>query len=360
MRNPIISVIIPIYNAEKYLHRCIFNLLQQTYKNIEIILVDDGSTDKSCILCDSYAQMDNRIKVFHKENGGLSSARNYGIMRAEGEYISFVDADDYMEIDTYEKLYSIIETKKPDCIDFGWKYINEFGETSYNLNGLEKDKLLSKKIITNYILPPLLNLVKDDTNFIYDFSTNKVYKTSIIKGNNVYFDETRRTWEDRVFLVKYLKHCSTYYSINAYFYNYVSTPNSLSRRYDIHFFELILANYKNYVEWFDDEYNFNTLYVHNYWCHSIENMILRSLKEKDNRNEIRRNIENVLTNDQVVIWYNNREPENDLERQTSSLVAEGRVQDTIKLYERQVMKQIKEEKWQKMKAKLYAVRKVFK
>ena len=105
----LISVIVPIYNVEKYLTKCIESIINQTYKNLEIILVDDGSPDKSPIICDEYAKKDNRIKVIHKKNGGLSDARNYGMSLATGEYISFIDSDDYVTDDYIMTLYSLIE-----------------------------------------------------------------------------------------------------------------------------------------------------------------------------------------------------------------------------------------------------------
>ena len=104
----LISVIIPVYNVELYLRRCIDSVIKQTYKNLEIILVDDGSTDKSGEICDEYASLDNRISVIHKENGGLSSARNAGLKNAHGEYFGFVDSDDAIVEDMYEYLYDIL------------------------------------------------------------------------------------------------------------------------------------------------------------------------------------------------------------------------------------------------------------
>jgi len=102
---PIISIIVPVFNAEKYLKRCINSILTQTFNNFELILVNDGSTDKSGSICDEYSKMDYRIKVIHKANGGPSEARNMGIDNAIGQYIGFVDSDDYIENDMYEKLY---------------------------------------------------------------------------------------------------------------------------------------------------------------------------------------------------------------------------------------------------------------
>lgn len=108
---PLITVIVPVYNTKEYLPRCVEGIMAQTYGNLEIILVDDGSTDGTGDLCDAYAGKDERIRVFHKANGGSSSARNYGLERATGEYVGFVDSDDYVEPDTYERMMrGIIET----------------------------------------------------------------------------------------------------------------------------------------------------------------------------------------------------------------------------------------------------------
>ncbi len=101
---PVISVVVPIYNVDEYLPQCIDSIINQSYRELEIILVDDGSTDSGGSLCDRYARMDSRIKVIHKENGGLVSARKAGINSAVGEYISFVDGDDWIEPDTYRIL----------------------------------------------------------------------------------------------------------------------------------------------------------------------------------------------------------------------------------------------------------------
>lgn len=109
MEEKLISIIVPVYNVEKYLKECIDSVISQTYKNLEIILVDDGSTDKSGEICDEYSKKDSRIKVIHKENGGLSDARNVALDIAKGEYIGFVDSDDYVEKDMFETLYKLAE-----------------------------------------------------------------------------------------------------------------------------------------------------------------------------------------------------------------------------------------------------------
>lgn len=104
----LISIIIPVYKVEKYIHRCVDSVVNQTYKNLEIILVDDGSPDNCGKICDEYAEKDNRIKVIHKENGGLSDARNWGIDAATGEWLFFIDSDDWMHLETIKKLYDVV------------------------------------------------------------------------------------------------------------------------------------------------------------------------------------------------------------------------------------------------------------
>ena len=119
MGNELISIIVPVYKVEKYLEKCVKSILKQTYTNLEVILVDDGSPDICGQLCDELAKTDDRIKVFHKENGGLSDARNYGVERANGEYIGFVDSDDYIHECMYEELYKAIKRSGTSIVECG-------------------------------------------------------------------------------------------------------------------------------------------------------------------------------------------------------------------------------------------------
>ena len=114
MEKPLISIIIPVYKVEKYLEKCIKSVLDQTYKNLQIILVDDGSPDNCGNICDNYAKIDNRIEVIHKENGGLSDARNVGLKKARGKYIGFVDSDDYVSNEMFENMYNTLVNNNAD------------------------------------------------------------------------------------------------------------------------------------------------------------------------------------------------------------------------------------------------------
>lgn len=127
----IISVIVPVYNIQNYIKRCVESIVNQTFTNLQIILVDDGSTDESGKICDEMAASDTRIEVFHKSNGGLSDARNFGLERARGKYIAFVDGDDYIDSDMYESLYKAIVTNAADIASCG--YYEVFDDKTYTM-----------------------------------------------------------------------------------------------------------------------------------------------------------------------------------------------------------------------------------
>ena len=155
MKNDLISIIIPVYKVEKYLEKCIESVLKQTYTNLQIILVDDGSPDNCGKICDEYAKKDSRIEVIHKINGGLSDARNVGIAKAKGKYIGFVDSDDYIKEDMYEILINLIKEYDADVsicnlydVIEGKEYIRnkENGIKEYNRIDILKEVLLDKNI----------------------------------------------------------------------------------------------------------------------------------------------------------------------------------------------------------------------
>lgn len=133
MKNPLISIIVPVYNIEKYLPRCIESVLEQTYENLELILVDDGSKDRSGEICDAYQKKDHRVRVIHKENGGSSSARNEGIAIAKGLYLGFVDSDDYIEKTMYETMVRVVEDTGCNIVQVARDEIDEEGNLMPNV-----------------------------------------------------------------------------------------------------------------------------------------------------------------------------------------------------------------------------------
>ncbi len=322
----IISIVIPVYNGEAHIDRAVNSILTQLNERLELILVDDGSTDHSAAICDLYAEKYMNIHAIHKKNGGVSSARNSGIAVAQGEYLSFIDADDYVSDETYEKIVSVIMTYHPDLIDFGWNYMSQLGEITHNHHGLRKDTLLGLEDIKNSILPPLLNLEANRQNFIFDFTCNKVFKAEIIRNNRIQFDELRRTWEDRPFLVEYLKYCNSYYSIDKCFYNYVFAQGSLSQKWDDKFFSIIVENFKLYSSLYKGWYDFDTEYVNQYWSQAIEKMIFRALQQASDKPANKRMILSVLSNEYVVHWFSKRVSRSSFEKRVANYICSKQYQ----------------------------------
>ncbi len=213
-----ISIIVPVYKVEQFLEKCINSLLNQTYKNLEIILVDDGSPDNSGLICDKYAKKDKRIKVIHVENGGVSRARNIGIDNATGKYLTFVDSDDYIEINSYSKLLSHIDNKT-ELICYNYKYDNN-GECSEAIVEL-KTGSISKSSLYNEI-------IKEKS--ICGYPWNKLYRLDIIKKFNIKFDEDIKIMEDLIFNLKYLEVISNIKYVDDAIYYYVQRENSALKK----------------------------------------------------------------------------------------------------------------------------------
>lgn len=224
MENPLISVVIPVFNVAEYLPRCIDSIINQTYKQLEIILIDDGSTDNSPEICDSYVQKDKRIKLLSKKNGGQGSARNLGISVCNGDFVTFVDSDDWLVSDIYAHCVDIITKNSPDIISFncietnGKTQIDE--ESNFKLESVYKDEILN-----DY-------LYRGQTERAPFTVWRKVYKKELIK--NIMFDEDKIN-EDIVFNFKalskanFLIHTS---KIGYYYYqgNKSTTRNGLKQR----------------------------------------------------------------------------------------------------------------------------------
>ncbi len=175
--HPLITVIVPVYNVEKYFERCVTSIIEQTYDNLEIILVNDGSLDNSGVLCDEWAKKDSRIKAFHKKNGGLADARNFGTQRATGEYITYVDSDDYILPEFIEYLYTNLESHSADisCCNFMLVY-DEQRETKFE----ENESLNCVKSLTGR--EACFESVINDKRGYYVTACFKLYKSSIIKN----------------------------------------------------------------------------------------------------------------------------------------------------------------------------------
>lgn len=202
---PKISVIVPVYKAEQYLPQCIESILSQSYGDLELILVDDGSPDNSGAICDQYASKDIRVKVFHKENGGVSSARNLGIEKAQGEWITFVDADDAIEPNTLSKCSTYFDGV--DAVRFSMKYVySEDGKQTVNyvLSELSKEEYISKILLRDTILGVC----------------GGVYKMKLFKDYNIRFNQNLINGEDWVVLLAVVLLANSIKLLNEPLYRY--------------------------------------------------------------------------------------------------------------------------------------------
>ena len=211
---PLISVIVPIYNVEKYLNRCIESIVNQTYKNLEIILVDDGSPDNCPQICDQWKEKDNRIKVIHKENGGLSDARNAGLDIAQGEYIAFVDSDDYIHVRMYETLINVLLEKDCDIVQCDFSKVTD----GQHIN----DDPLDYKIKEYNVKEALYSLINE--NPLKQVVWNKLYKKYIF--DTLKF-EVGKLNEDDFFTYQAFDKCKKICSINVSLYYYLVRNTSI-------------------------------------------------------------------------------------------------------------------------------------
>lgn len=213
---PKLSVIVPIFNQIDYMQRCVDSLINQTEKDIEIILVDDGSNDGSAAVCDNYRLKNNNIQVIHKENGGLSSARNAGLRKATGDYIAFVDSDDWVELDTYEYCLGLISKYKADIAKIAYVYTYDNAENKTSIK--EKIQVKENKEILQYYM---LDTTKTGS---YGVCWYVIHRDII---NNIYFREGKIN-EDIDYMYKVLQRSKRIVISNIVKYYYYQKGTSLS------------------------------------------------------------------------------------------------------------------------------------
>ena len=236
----LISIIVPVYNVEKYLDRCIDSIINQTYKNIEIILVDDGSTDQSSIICDKYSKLDKRIKTIHKKNGGLSSARNTGLDIAKGNLLGFVDGDDYIDSNMIEELYKNIIKTKADIVICNFVRFDEEKET---FNKYSKKKFIVEE--------------KDKYNYLFNeyriptvVQWNKLFKKEVFKDIEY---KKGKINEDEFTVCSELNNAKRISYYLEPFYHYYQRNNSIMGSYNINRFETIFEAYDSQINFFKNK-----------------------------------------------------------------------------------------------------------
>ncbi|NLZ34960.1 MAG: glycosyltransferase family 2 protein [Clostridiales bacterium] len=230
-----VSIIVPVYNCESSIKNTINSILKQNFNDFELILINDGSEDKSGLICDELAMKDKRIKVIHQKNSGPGAARNRGINEAEGKYITFVDADDTVDVDWLDLMISTIEDNNVDLICTGYK----------KLFIRDDNRLIKSK---DYI--PTFKMYKDKKNIINDINEiissgffiplwNKLYKSKIIKAFGITFREDLSLGEDFLFNLQYFDKCNSFIILDTAKYNYIVNKDGLTHKYRSNKFEIL-------------------------------------------------------------------------------------------------------------------------
>ena len=231
---PKVSIIVPVYKAEQYLHRCVDSILSQSFIDWELILVDDGSPDRSGAICDEYAQKDDRIRVIHKENGGISSARNIGINNAQGEWLTFVDSDDWIEGDALGLVQQAQDNENLLVMD-----IVQIKENCKKLLH-KKAQVLKDETFRNKLYKYIF-----DTVFLAPWA--KFFRLDIIKKYNIVFDEEIKWAEDRLFNLSYLSHINSIRFLGKGCYVYVM-PNQSETIMKYHITPVMLTKLRDKIK----------------------------------------------------------------------------------------------------------------
>lgn len=281
-----VSVIVPVYNSEKYLNKCIDSILNQTLKEIELILVNDGSTDRSRKILEEYSEMDDRVIVLNIKNGGPARARNKGIKIAKGKYLSFVDSDDYIDGDFLEKLYNTADNNKVQMIMTNYKDINMFnGVTSMTCHELECGVIFNKDRIKKDILTTFTKTI----NYGFFSMCNKLYLREYLLKLGFLIDETRDHGEDWLFNINIFLNLNSFIAVEKPLYNYIhANENSLMTKYRENQFEIYLDGRKKIISLLPsdviDYKELNKKFIYEFSSYIIKTY--RNISDKSKRKEL--------------------------------------------------------------------------
>ncbi|WP_308560055.1 glycosyltransferase family 2 protein [uncultured Holdemania sp.] len=244
-KDNLVSIIVPVYMASEFLDRCLESIINQSYKNIEIVLIDDYSLDDSYLICEKYSQQDNRI-IIHKNkcNLGVSSSRNIGISLAKGKYIIFIDSDDYIDENYIESLIKEQYVTKADLIITSRCNVKGNEKKYIELNKKTFDPTLERRELISLIYKNVLGYV-----------TNKMFLSEIIKEKNILFNEEKKIFEDQKFTIEYIKACKSISIIPNIYYYYVNNCDSVMNNLPPSYLNLCEENFNELKSLFPDDYS---------------------------------------------------------------------------------------------------------
>ena len=296
---PKVSIIIPVYNVEKYLRRCLDTVINQTLKEIEIIIVNDDTKDNSMDICLEYEKKDSRVKVYSKQNEGLGLTRNYGMERAKGEYIAFLDSDDFVDLDFYEKMYNNITTNNTDAVFANVKlYFREDKILQKDKMPFKHDVIPSKKFMYN-----LLH-IKDNEEYGKNYMRmcvwRSLYSRKIIEEKNIKFVSEREfISEDILFNIDFCMFSNTISFVKDTYYYYCYNENSLTKTYRKDRFEKDIILYKELIRKLTEygEYEKIKAGLASYFLGYVRGAIKQEVSNSPNsKQEINKNLDYILNN----------------------------------------------------------------
>lgn len=251
-----LTVIVPAYNVEKYIEKCLESLVNQTYRDVEILVINDGSTDNTKKIIKKYEKKYKNLKLLNKENGGLSSARNFGLQNTKTEYVTFVDGDDYLELNAYEVIMKKVEEEKADI-------------GIYNLKKIYPNKIVNSKLSKRiYYKKDSLKQIFSKSKEIDVIVCNKIFRINIIVKNRIYF-ENKAYFEDTGFIFRYLYFVKKISLQDLPLYNYIQHNNSITKKFN----QLIISSCENTYKIIKEFYKKNNKYEE--YKNEIEDMYLR-------------------------------------------------------------------------------------
>lgn len=294
-----ISVIVPVYGVEAFLHECVDSLLNQTYSNLEIILVDDGSPDRCGEICDHFANQDNRVRVIHKENGGLSDARKTGLAAATGDYVTFVDGDDWLDGNTFECCVDVIQRDDADCVMYG--YVKEYSHRKIPVHLFDGDFSYDAEHSEELIHRRLVGLF--DTELAHPEKIDqlasvcmKLYRMEFARRGRFVSEREVGTNEDSIFNLYALENCRISY-LDCCFYHYRKTnEKSITSSYKPNLedkWDVMYRYYTEYVEESDAHDIYQTAFLNRVACGMI-GLGLNEILSEDPLPEVSRRIHRIL------------------------------------------------------------------
>ena len=324
------SVIVPVYNRGNMIASVIDSVVSQSYSAWELILVDDGSTDSTAEICKRYADQDERVLYYYKDNGGVSSARNYGIREAKGEFIVFLDSDNSLMADMLEKLNRALSGE--ENVDFVVYGFNTSASSEWIPTEREDELLITRQAVREKYLPTHFNIYAQDTHFLKNYVWNKAYRTSFLKENGILFDESRRTLEDGIFVINCLDKANKILVLLEAIYNaYCSQKvDHLSSKLFVDQVLQYINDERDYKNRFGMEMDFSTDHYIASNFNVINSMFERMVQTFGN--DAKPVIDRAIRVDIVKYWAERCKPEHETGKRLKKLIMDGNSAKVYDLY----------------------------